>query len=408
MENTNENITRFEISEFDFSDFENAISKMTRKAAKLGLPAVGYNRVEVLDKVRVNKNTGAETHYNAIVVDIFGTNAVLEGWRFIASLEHTENGNLVRGYFETVDTSIYRNTLQECEHCLVNRQRNLTYIVQNVETGEFKQVGSTCLADFIGTKNAAAVALFYASMQSWKDWSTEEDEDDNLYSGHISRGEVSFSLVDYLAYVNRSIARFGWKGSNCYGEYNTPTKWDALNEMFHSNEYEKLEAVKLTEEEVNNSKAILDAVKSSLAEKSNLNDYEWNVSTLINNRMITYNHIGYAASIATMWARIQGWKREQVAKAEGKVSNHVGVVGEKIYNITVKLVKWNIYDGGRFMSYIYIFEDASGNKMTWFSSNKILDDGDLNKDIVLAVATVKEHGEFRGVKQTIITRCKIA
>ena len=74
---------------------------------------------------------------------------------------------------------------------------------------------------------------------------------------------------------------------------------------------------------------------------------------------------------------------------------------------------YSYYDGGT--SHIYTFRDEGGNCVVWKTKN-VIDFYDKERDEwVLAEigskvtmrATVKEHGEYRGTKQTIITRPQI-
>ena len=49
------------------------------------------------------------------------------------------------------------------------------------------------------------------------------------------------------------------------------------------------------------------------------------------------------------------------------------------------------------------FRDAEGNLFTWFASGYT----GLNREDRMSIkGTVKQHDEYRGVKQTILTRCK--
>lgn len=90
----------------------------------------------------------------------------------------------------------------------------------------------------------------------------------------------------------------------------------------------------------------------------------------------------------------------QVSKSEW-----VGEVGEK-YNNTVMLK--NVYT---FISSftedlmgIYKFEDRSGNVIVWKTS--IRDELEENKLYIIS-GRIKDHSEFKGEKQTVLTRCKI-
>jgi len=47
--------------------------------------------------------------------------------------------------------------------------------------------------------------------------------------------------------------------------------------------------------------------------------------------------------------------------------------------------------------------DLSGNHLTWFASGSDMEVGNTYK----LLGTIKKHDEYNGVKQTILTRCKV-
>jgi len=57
-----------------------------------------------------------------------------------------------------------------------------------------------------------------------------------------------------------------------------------------------------------------------------------------------------------------------------------------------------------FTTFLYEFTTEDGNILIWKTS-KWLDD---EKEFKTVSGTVKAHNEFRGVKQTELTRCKVA
>ena len=70
---------------------------------------------------------------------------------------------------------------------------------------------------------------------------------------------------------------------------------------------------------------------------------------------------------------------------------------------------YGYYDSGR--RHIYAFADADGNCYVWKTANAIYaDDYDGYAEVgdtVSMRATVKEHSEYRGIRQTVITRPKV-
>ena len=89
------------------------------------------------------------------------------------------------------------------------------------------------------------------------------------------------------------------------------------------------------------------------------------------------------------------------------VSNYVGEVGDKIEKVvTLKRVNFFSTNYGYYGTTvgIYSFEDENGNVIIWKTASAPEMDVDAKMTIR---GTVKELGEYKGVKQTVLTRCKI-
>lgn len=95
---------------------------------------------------------------------------------------------------------------------------------------------------------------------------------------------------------------------------------------------------------------------------------------------------------------------------------------KKRLDLTLTLVNDYVYEGCSYSYYddgtrhIYTFRDADGNCFVW-KTQKVIDcydeqteewtDAEIG-DTIEMKATVKEHSEYKGTKQTVITRPKIA
>ena len=99
-------------------------------------------------------------------------------------------------------------------------------------------------------------------------------------------------------------------------------------------------------------------------------------------------------------------------------SNYLGNVGEKISaEVTLKLrvdMDYNI--GWKSISQsLYVMEDKDGNVITWktqgwleFRDKASGESKSVDTEYPFTITgTVKEHAEYRGVKQTVLTRCKV-
>lgn len=89
------------------------------------------------------------------------------------------------------------------------------------------------------------------------------------------------------------------------------------------------------------------------------------------------------------------------------VSEYLGNIGDKIV-VEGKLVSRYSFETNFTYygetTYIYRFEDINGNVVVW-KSGKYLDMNDGDECTI--VGTVKELKEYKGIKETVLTRCKV-
>jgi hypothetical protein len=100
-------------------------------------------------------------------------------------------------------------------------------------------------------------------------------------------------------------------------------------------------------------------------------------------------------------------EREREKKAdEGKDSNFVGSLKERLKNIKVEVTYKRNIESDFGVSTLYAFKDDLGNIYKTFYSGYSweLEVG----DVVLMTGTVKKHDEFKGVKQTMLNRVVVA
>ena len=110
---------------------------------------------------------------------------MIAGWVFVATLDHeadegADEGTAIRRApvgsrlisrigeeaataVESADLTAYRHGGNDCDHCGFNRRRKQTYVLYEAETGELRQIGSTCLKDYTGAHNPERIA-------AWAEW----------------------------------------------------------------------------------------------------------------------------------------------------------------------------------------------------------------------------------------------
>ena len=98
------------------------------------------------------------------------------------------------------------------------------------------------------------------------------------------------------------------------------------------------------------------------------------------------------------------WNRENTVDA-----GYYGEVGDKI-NLEVTYVRYACWEnnysyyGGT--TFLYTFE-MGGHTFIWKTSKYITDEIEEG-DTITITGTIKEHSEYNGIKQTVLTRCKVA
>lgn len=398
------------------------ITRIQNKCLKYGcdfhFAEVGEEFREVEDPTTLHPLTGKPIHRTCrfVLVEAEGT-AIINDWQFIASVEHTEKGNIFAKAMTDVEIpERYRTGKPICEHCNSSRSRAYTFIVMNIITGEFKMVGKSCLMDFTNGLSANTAAWFTSLKTIFK-----EAEEEPI--GSFSMGERYFETAEVLSYATETIRKFGYVRTN-NDNYNTSTKVRTMDFLM----VDKGMTRGMLEEEINRIKRDMEKVKfnpespevketvaAALAwvqDQEASNDYMHNLKTVCSLKYSPWNRIGFLVSLFPTFNRdleIQAKKAEAEAKAkaEAQVSRHIGSIGDRI-QISVQSVKcltsWeNTFGYYPTTTYLYKIVDAEGNVFTWKTSNFI----DEGKILEAMVGTVKEHSEFRGVKQTVLTRCKI-
>lgn len=419
----------FKVPSYNLSRLDDKFAKLGRRAKKCGLPPPTYNvfKEEPVRLERKNEVTGEKEvkayilHY--ITVDP-GCNVVkVEGWTFVATIQHTEEGNIIRQVGEKEIPTKYRQVTQLCEHCNTNRNRKDTYILHNESTNDYKQVGRNCLADFFGHD-----ALMYAERAQYlvdiADMTDAEGDSEGGWGG--GRGELHDPLDLYLEIVAEVIQKNGWMSgtraramdrpyastANIALEYLRPPRdRDAYNKWLRTRPFDP----PVSEE---SKKLAHDAMEwAANLEGEEISEYLHNIRVVARREVCGGREYGLAASIVAAYQKhIGALRMQELAKKRAEVSKYVGQVGErKVFRLFVEKVMNFERDGYSYYQpsvtvHMHVMSDAEGNQFTWWGSHAL----ETGKEVVLK-GTVKKHEEYiskkappgtPGIKQTILSRCE--
>jgi len=135
---------------------------------------------------------------------------------------------------------------------------------------------------------------------------------------------------------------------------------------------------------------------------STLNDYLFNLRQSFKLAAVGARQIGIVVSAVVAYERAMAKeaKRRQFDKV-GQSSQHFGAVKERP-TLTLTVLSVFANDGAWGTTHIHKMLTEDGNMVTWFSSSDRLDVGAK----YTGKATIKDHKEYKGTKETVVTRCK--
>jgi hypothetical protein len=429
----NQMLAKYSVQTSRLADLTKKIEKISRRCVKLGLPAVTLTVVGEEDRairgavngratflspaeveIRIKKNQPV-TYMKYTNVEVTGQAPFVDGWTFMATLQHLdvdgETANLLKtvpGYegklpdkFRTADPS-------NCDQCHNVRYRKDTYVVHNEQTGEWKQVGRNCLADFLGGKDPHDVckAMEYLT-------SIDGMMEDGEGGGGFGHGDLSYSMKAFLIGVAAMIRIDGWvsRSKARIDERLTATADDARALMFPTQEelqdpkFRKWhDARTVTEKDIEIAEKALTYAQEELPEVKDGNDYLFNLWVACNQANIGRRVMGIAASLVPHYLREVERQilREKEAK-DGENSKHFGQVGERL-NFYATVLRVSTREGDYGTTFIYKMLTREGNMVTWFSSGSA--DMEIGKEYLLT-GTIKKLDTYNNVAQTIVTRCNV-
>lgn len=404
-------------AEFDATRVK--IGKINDRAVKRGF--TGHLEV-VGERVEVTRTNDLGFIETGVFFDttITGTPPGYGGWTFLARVDVEDGGLIVSGVPGA--PQVDRTNLKPgwCDHCQTKRVRRRTFVVGN-DTGDQKQVGSTCVNDFLGWDGK--VVLF-----------TERDFNDDDYEPGGYR-ENAWSIDTILAVAWAVITQFGYVYANDYIKVPTKTMvHDLLTGYTKSFTDEELTTLRgLAPQADERAVEIREFIASD--EFDGNSDYVRNLKTLVAGEYATAKQIGLLASApqALIRHREDQVQREiEQAERDQIVNEWIGNVKDKVtLDVTVKAIRYISGQYGTTTLYTFLTDDL--HVIKWFSSgkgltkvvqadtqgqystatgNRFLEFGDtyeieaVEGDQFRVTGTIKGHDEWDGQKQTVLTRVK--
>jgi hypothetical protein len=275
----------------------------------------------------------------------------------------------------------HRTETMHCDHCNTNRRRHKVFILKNKVTDAHMQVGSTCIDAFVGAPKGTA--------ELYSDLAEEIDAFQSRDCGHVA---LHYDIEAYMAVAAMAIREYGFVKNDPYMD-GVSTK-ESVNSYFYDL-HKGYNGPQPTQADKDMASAVI-AWGRNLPQVSN--DYMFNLASVLGGDTISPKCSGGIACSA-----VPAYLRATRTVDDGLQSKFMGALGDRIeFECTVTRATEMDTDFGT--STLYVLRDGQGNMYKWFATGC----GHMSvADKVRIKGTVKKHEEYKGVEQTVLSRCKV-
>jgi hypothetical protein len=362
--------TTYEIPAHQLDTFTKVISRVAKRAAKIGAEPMTWKQVSerparvyrtrMQDAVRysyipVNEpqpqlvqltgvtttELGATTLHT---IEITGQEPKVEGHTFIASIDHADGEtNIV----STVPGSPapeglvagWLNAKADCKHCGLARMRNRTYLL-TTEDGTIAQVGSTCIKDYFPGHAAEDIARL-AELWIILDLASSGEGD---YEGGGSSHGGGWLREDVVAQACASIRLHGWTPKSRATDTRPATAGRVQNALtwIRPTKAEPTRPDPITDEDIEMADTVIAWVEALDPHQNE--DYLWNLKSATARKVTVPRHLGIVVSAVGAWQRENEKQIEKTAQAERQIPVVTGrheITGKVL---TIKTVEGFRYD----------------------------------------------------------------
>ena len=389
------------IHEARFEEFFKKMETLSKKCAKVG--AKLQYKIEGTEFHYDYTKEGIRYGVKYYVVNAEGK-AAIKGWDLVGVIEYVNGQNLVKQIDDSVEIpEEYYTKSNTCDYCHCNRARVKNCILYNKQTGEFKQVGTSCLKMFTGVEDVSRYLKVLDAIKAIPVFEYCEDIPTQLRR---------YPLKEIIAYAVECVKHFGYTSTRDYRSTSDRVKdYYFVKELHMSpltsykdidNELSSCNFNGLSQENLKKAEDIIEFVRNNLDDKSN---YYHNLKVLFSDDCIRLKDFGFVVSSVTCYNKLVGDRDSFKAGRDHNEakSEYVGNVGDKISIDVIDFACVHSMETSFGTYRIYKFKDDKGNLYVWKTTSFVPN----CKGVHTVEGIVKEHSEYRGIKETILTRCKI-
>lgn len=310
---------------------------------------------------------------------------------FLAYHRRAENGHFTTS---AQGRDVDEPTDGRCDHCHQNRHRSHLYTVQDRQSGETFQVGSSCLELFFGARPKGL-------------WALEADED------------LDFEDIEYAAGDFRNVGSTAYDADDvliaAYRATKNGTEYVSRDKAMYSGARATADVVSEalahaggttppTAEEL----AFVERAKKRL-ETLGDEEYEQNLKAVLaenedGQRIVGHKHIGLAASVVSVIARDDRDKNRAAAReaaADRWPKSFYAEPGTQLDKLEVKVAQVKRIPTDFGLMTIVDFEAPDGHLISWKTGSEVKFEAG---DTTLLRAKVADNTVYQGQHQTVVKR----
>lgn len=366
----------------DLPELRTRLMAVDRRFTKAGVPW----RLTWAERPFVKTEEGSPTLVEMVEVTIERTELSFGHWIYRAAVVVCDGGAVVHPAPGVDQDDLPKVSDHTCDHCSVKRYRKYIYLLQHENTGEFRQVGKTCMADFCSATPSLLRLIDQAEIKV-----------DDIEAS--ARRGISSVLTASARYDVRRIVALAllasnngedYIPSNSYGGYTTA---EAVRYALISGADDSA----ITSDQID---AVLDSIKGVDG------DYGRNLRAACGGQAVPSQAVGIVASAVTVWKRAE---REAAKPAPAK--GYHGVIGEKITGITGTVDVLRDIDTMYGPSRLLVVRDEDNSALSWFGKVPYDVDGitlEEGQKITIARGRVKDHNKYGDDERTVLTRVTLS
>lgn len=389
----------FKIATFDLHEVKNAFAKMAKSLAKKCSQVATLTEGQTA-MVSTGKNylCGTPILEERTEITISYPLLVVEGWSFVAKVEKIPYSEEIltslAPAFEGEELGNRSWDLCLCDHCSTRRDRNRVYLLRH-ENGKEQQVGSSCIQSFLGIDPGKVLTYFDVLNRIETSFGGDEDNDPSMREGR-QRGWSLFSFADASACA---VEKAGWVSTSKAREGEGQATKDMVA-WYLGTEKGKESHAKSTKPE--HGKTAVEAIKWAQNMPKNGSDFERNLGAIARSGFVPFGKEGLASAIVGCYITNKAREAEREEREKASVESSWWGTVKKRESINVKVVSLRFFADDWNGKTLVNMIGEGGEILIWWARGDHPKEGEE----FLLTATVKDHGEYKGTKQTTVQRGK--